>query len=241
MWKGIAGIILLCCHGLAAQQREQHSSVLVRTFYKGDFLHANNEAAIDLRQIAGKPEDRVAVRICSREPMPLALAIASGRPFLLSSNLANYGYSQERILFLRSNKCDSFDTKIAITEFWAIPKGASLPSFVEVLSASQVQIKEYTATRRSAKTTTYAQQVVELADDLRSNPNTVGIAIGYYYKRPNGRLKQRLQNVAKSLKALGLPANRVYYRLLPWSGTIDSGDKEPEYPSLFSVSLKAKQ
>ena len=122
MWKLLISVsLLISCAALFGQNRKLPGARLVSTFYKGDFLHANNEAALDLREFANMPGDRIAVRICSKEPLAVAITIASGRPLLLASNLINHGYSGKNILFLRAARCETSDPNIAVTQFWAVP------------------------------------------------------------------------------------------------------------------------
>lgn len=237
MRKYILSMIFLASFMTAlAQNGDSPNAKLVRTFYKGDFLHANNEAALDIKEYSTVLGDKVAVRICSREPMPLALAIASGRPFLLASTLSGYGYSPNDILFLRYSKCPNFDPKIAITEYWSIPKGSKLPPAIEVLKSTQVKPEEY-ITQGDNKEAAFNDNLLKLARNLQQIQNSYGIVAGYYHKKPSYKLKQKLQKAQFFLSKQGIPSDRYFVRLLPWTGLIDAQDPEPIYPALISITI----
>jgi hypothetical protein len=238
LWKTpMLGLLLTFSNMLMYQEKHPPEARLIRTFYKGDFLHANNEAALDLRAWAGGPDDRIAVRICSKEPMPVAVAVASGRPFLLVSNLTNHGYSQERILFLRSDSCLGNDPAIAVTEFWAIPKGASLPPSTESIKSSQIKA-ESLMNERSKNNKSYTIALQKLITLLRAKPEASGVVVGYYNKSPSLVLKRKLQKARSFLKNSRLPGKRYFVRSLPWTGNVDPVDPEPDFPDVIVVEVK---
>jgi hypothetical protein len=238
MWKYSTIILVLFSSvTLFGQNSDKPEAKLIRVFTKGDFLHTNNEAALDLREFTNGSEDKVAVRICSREPTPLALATASGRPFLLASNLTNHGYSPENILFLRAKNCKQYSSLIAITEFWAIPKGAALPPAVDVLKSSQVKTDEYVTKKGETKEEGFRRNLENLASKLRGEPRAVGIIAGYYLNNPSFGLKNNLQKAQRFFARSGLPKDRYFIRTLPWTGVIDFGDREPVYPAVMSVEV----
>jgi hypothetical protein len=239
MWKTLMlGLLLTLSNMLMNQEKHPPEARLVRTFYKGDFLHANNEAALDLKAWAGGPDDRVAVRICSKEPMPLALAVASGRPFLLVSNLVNHGYSQERIMFLRSDSCLHNDPAIAATEFWAIPKGASLPSSTESIKSSQVKAESLMNKESEKNNKTYMIALQNLVAVLSTTPEASGIVVGYYNKSPSPKLTRKLRKAQSFLKNSKIPSDRYFVRTLPWTGSSDPGDLEPDVPDVIVVRVR---
>lgn len=232
-------IFLLACHAFAGQISESPSSMLVRTFSTGDYLNAASEAALILREVASKPGDRIAVRICSEKPMPVTLVIASGRPFLIESILKSYGYSSDRILFLRNEDCrQNGDKDVATTEFWAVPEGASPPKSNELVKASQVRAEEYPLNEKGHYSTkAFESNLRELANKLRRKPNASGIVVAYYLRRPSAKLKNNLRKAEEFLRRNGLSKDRYYTSVIPWTGTVDSDDKEPRFPSLMSVEI----
>jgi len=77
--------VVILSHG---QDTTKIEAKMVREpFAGGDALHAIQEAALDLKEHASGAEDRVAVRVCSREKMPIALLTATASPFVLQEFL----------------------------------------------------------------------------------------------------------------------------------------------------------
>jgi hypothetical protein len=123
------------------QNRTEIEAQMVRApFAGGDALHAIQEVALDLKAQAGA-EDRVAVRVCSKEKLPMALVTAAASPFVLREHLEQQGIDGQRILFLRSEDCLARDPSIAVTEFWVVPKGAEPPASVESIRSDQAQMQ----------------------------------------------------------------------------------------------------
>jgi hypothetical protein len=221
---------------LPLQQNVRRNARLITTFERGDYIHAADEAAIGLTAFADQPGDIIAVRICSKEPLPLALAIASGRPFYLTTVLADkYHYSRENILFLRSENCARHNLRIAITEYWAVPYGAPLPSSVESIKSSQVKAEEYAPLGSQSKEIAFKQSLQNLAKRVHTDPGVVGVIVGYYLRKPNLSLRRKLWRARSFLEESGLPKNRYFIRQLPWTGTIDSTDLEPTYPAIIII------
>src|SRR2546429_2119485 len=111
---------LLLSSGVSLGQGGKPEAVQVRRYERtGSGFDAITEANYELTRIAGKPDDIAVVRICSREPMPLALSIAAMNPFTVARALnQGYNFALKRILFLRSENCLSSDTAVAATELW---------------------------------------------------------------------------------------------------------------------------
>jgi hypothetical protein len=241
MWIPLTLGLLPALTGVGPMQESiRPEAKLIRTFDRGDYLHAVEEAAIGLTAFADKPQDgdTVAVRICSREPMPVALATASGRPFYLATVLANnYRYPREDIVFLRSESCPQYNPRIAITEYWAVPYNAELPSFVESVRSSQVNAEEYFPVERDSRGSRFKESLRNLATTLHTKPGTVGVIVGYYFKKPSAALKKRLREARRFMEKSRLPKERYFIRHLPWTGTIDTTDPEPEYPNVIVIEM----
>ena len=83
MKKIVSVVSLLFFSGalLVAQETVKPRAKLVRTaFTGGDFLHVIEEAAIDIKEYAGEPGGAAAVRVCTKEPLPVALTTATANP-----------------------------------------------------------------------------------------------------------------------------------------------------------------
>lgn len=223
---------------LLGQEGGRPEAKLVRSpFAGGDVQHVIQEAALDLKEYASGSEDMVAVRVCSREPMPVALSIATASPFIMLEYLEHYGFSQERILLLRSEDCLGDDPAIAVTEFWAIPKGAAPPPSTESIKSSQAQLEVVRTedTIKSAKG--YRAALQQLTAKLRAKPEAAGVIVGSYYEKPSSVLERNLRKAQRSLEQNGLSVDRFYVRAKPLLGERVDGETEPKYPNLFIVEV----
>ena len=131
--------LLLSIVSLSIEQSSQKAKAkMMRTpFAGGDALHAIQEVALDFKEHATDPGDRVAVRVCSKKKMREALLQAAASPFVLQEHLEHYGFNARRILFLRSEDCLARNASIVVTEFWLIPNGAAPPPSVESITAEE--------------------------------------------------------------------------------------------------------
>jgi hypothetical protein len=111
-------------------------SRLFKRYDPGAAYNTVTEDALTLSiSVVAKERARVVVRVCSKEPMPFALATAGADPFHIAEKIAGGpDYSPEQVIFLRSEDCLSKYPSTTATEIWAIPEGASLPPHVEALS-----------------------------------------------------------------------------------------------------------
>jgi hypothetical protein len=243
MKKAIVVLLgLLLCSGtlLSGQENKQPKAKLVRTpFAGGDVMHVIQEAALDLKEYANGSGDMVAIRLCSKEPMPVALSTAAASPFIMLEYLDHYGFSRERILLLRSEDCLGDNPAIAVTEFWAIPKGAGRPQSVESIKSNQARLEVVRTedTIKSAKG--YRVSLRQLIAKLRVKPEAVGVVVGSYNENPSPTLKKNLHVARRVLEQSRLSGGRYFVRLTPPSGmrSDDPSEPEPKYPSLFVVEV----
>jgi len=165
---------------------------------------------------------------------------AAAYGYVISILQGSYGYTPERVLFLRSEDCLGSNRAIAATEFWIIPKGAALPSSVESIKSSQVQIDSLGTQRLTENARAYKAALQKLPTKLRAKPEAVGVVIGYYYNQPSLAMKRRLAEARKMLEQSGLPRDRYFVRLAAWTGeqAVDPPDPEPKYPSVFVIDAK---
>jgi hypothetical protein len=241
----LALIIALILSGvsLSGQESIQSGARLVHRYERRCGYSCLQELAIALGGgDAKKSSNAVAIRYCSKESLPLALSTAAASPaYLISILTDSYGYTPERILFLRSEGCLGPASEVTATEFWAIPQGAALPTSVESVRSSQVRVDSLGMEGLIGNARSYKAALQKLPDRLRANPDAVGIVLGYYYKQPSRVMKRRLREVQRRLKENGLSEDRYSVRLAPWTGEYGDDDSEPKYPSLFVVEVaKAK-
>jgi hypothetical protein len=146
MWRAVAVIIVLLLPAASLLQGSVgvHSEArLVHRCEDGcSGYDSIMERTLDLTQEGSVPADRVAVRVCSKEPMALALSIAAMNPFKVAKWMNDvYNYNSERVVFLRSEDCLGSNPTVAATELWAIPKGAALPASAESIISSQAHLQ----------------------------------------------------------------------------------------------------
>jgi hypothetical protein len=245
MWHLLALIIALILSSgvsLSGQESIQSGARLIHRYERRCGYSCAQELAIDLGIHAKKSDDVVAVRFCSKEPLPLALSTsAAAYGYVISILTDSYGYTPERILFLRSEGCLGPASAVTATEFWAIPQGAALPTSVEAVKSNQVRVDSLGMEGLIGNARSYKAALQKLPDTLRAKPEAVGIVLGYYYKQPSRVMKRRIREVQRTLKENGLSEDRYSVRLAPWTGEYGDDDPEPKYPSLFVVEVaKAK-
>jgi hypothetical protein len=224
------------------QGNAQLAARLVHRYERACGYSCLQELAIDLGgSPTAKPDDTVAIRYCSKESLPVAMATAAAPSEYLTSILTgSYGYIPERIILMRSEDCGGSDKQVTAMEFWAVPHGAAPPAHVDSVASSQVQSESVGAEAASTNgTANYNAAAQELAAKLRASPEATGIVLGYYYKKPSTSLPARLREVQTLLERSGLPQDRYTVRLMPWTGerSVDPPETEPKYPSLFVVKI----
>lgn len=86
------------------------------------------------------PNALFAIRVCSIDPLPLALADAAGvsygveivkRQLDYLNKLSSKNIAESNIVFLRNDKGCKFYKNTTLTEYWFVPSKADFPSFVE--------------------------------------------------------------------------------------------------------------
>lgn len=224
---------------LSRQESIQPGAKLVHRYERRCGHSCAQELAVDLGGVyAKKPDDIVVVRFCSKEALPLALSTsAAAYRYVISILTDSYGYTPERVLFLRSESCIGSVSAVTATEFWAIPQGAALPASVETVKSSQVRVDSLPMEGLIGNAHSYKAALQKLPERLRANPEAVGIVLGYYYKQPSRVMKRKLREVQRTLKQSGLSEDRYSVRLAPWTGEYGDDDPEPKYPSLFVVEV----
>jgi hypothetical protein len=235
-------LFLLAGFGVFAQSDSEHTARLFKRYDPGAAYNRITEVVLTL-SLSVKTEERalVAVRVCSKESIPFALATAGADPFHIAGLLTGgYGYTDERVIFLRSEDCLSAKEPLRpATEIWTIPEGASLPAHVEALrsnEAKKVSLGKRTANRGVRD---YKSAIGELIKSLRANPTSKGVVFGYFLKRPSPLLQGRLREVTKMLEQSGLAPDRYLVRPMSWNDEVSTypRDTEPQYPSVSIIEV----
>src|SRR5438876_234858 len=118
-------LLLLPAFAVFAQSDSEHAAQLFKRYDPGVAYNRVTEDVLTLSiSVTAKERARIAVRVCSKEPLPFALAIAGADAFHIAELLTGgYGYTAERVIFLRSEDCLSKYPSMTATEIWAIPEG----------------------------------------------------------------------------------------------------------------------
>ncbi|HEY5883245.1 MAG TPA: hypothetical protein VIT88_01080 [Pyrinomonadaceae bacterium] len=216
------------------QQKTKPEARMVRPpFEGGDALHAIQEVALDLKAHAAGIGDRVAIRVCSKEKMPVALLAATASPFLLREHLEHHGLQSRLIFYLRSEDCLAQDPSTVVTEFWVAPYGADLPASVESIRSDYVQVQEVRSAGSIKTANAFNAALRDVIQRARNRTDVVAVVIGSYYAQPSAALKRNLETAKRVLERNDVQANRVFVHAAPFSG-VPNGEKwEPTYPSLF--------
>ena len=231
--------LLLPAFGVCAQSDSQNVARLFKRYDSGAAYNRVTEDVLTLSiSVTTKERARVAVRVCSKELMPFALATAGADPFHIAELLTGgYGYTSERVIFLRSEECLSKSSSRTATEIWTIPENASLPPNVEALKSNQARLVSLGKRPANRGVRDYRSAVGEMIKTLRADPASRGVVFGYFLERPSPVLQRRLREVTRILEQSGLPTDRYLVRPKGWNDEVSTypPDSEPRYPSVFVI------
>lgn len=235
-------LLLLPTFGAFAQSDSEHAARLFKRYDPGAAYNRVTEDILTLSlSVKAKERARIAVRVCSKESLPFALATAGAGPFHMAELLTGgYGYTAERVIFLRSEDCLSAkEPSRSATEIWTIPEGASLPSHVEALKSNEAKLVSLGKRPANRGVRDYRNAIGELIKNLRANPTSKGVVFGYFLKSPSAKLQRRLREVTKTLEQSGLPSDRYLVRPMRWNDEVSTypPDAEPQYPTVFTVEV----
>src|SRR6266550_4366278 len=88
-------LLLLTAFGAFAQSDSEHAARLFKRYDPGAAYNRITEDVLTL-----------SLSVCAKEPLPFALATAGANPFHVAELLiGGYGYTAERVIFLRSEDC----------------------------------------------------------------------------------------------------------------------------------------
>jgi len=228
--------------GVFAQRNVADAARLFKRYDPGAAYNRVTEDVLTLSlSVKAKERAQVAVRVCSKEPLPFALATAGADPFHIADLLTGgYGYTAERVTFLRSEDCLSAKEPLrSVTEIWTIPEGASLPAHDEALKSNEAKLVSLGKRPSNRGVRDYRRAIGELIKNLRANPTSKGVVFGYFLKGASPLLQKRLREVTVILKQSGLPPDRYLVRRIAWNDEVSTypPDSEPTYPSVFVVKV----
>jgi hypothetical protein len=231
---------------LSDQESSQPKAVASRRLVRrGEMYHPLQEIYLDLEGSAGNPGDMIAMRICSREPLPLAMFLAVVSPIGRGEMIAKEGlngkvfFTRDRIIILRSPDCPVTHPPYVPLEFWGVPRGAALPPFVESAKLCQVRIEGVDSDEDVKNLRAYRASLKEILAKVRANPEAVAIVRGEYNVRPSASIRRALREAERFFGRSGLPQKRYFVRLKP-SAYYDpeyNREPEPKYPTVVAVRI----
>ena len=209
--------------------------------FHGDMM----ETALTLRLLKS-PAELAVLRVCSKQPMPLALATAAMRPREYADwIITRLGYSPEHVLFLRSEDCLASNPEVTVAELWAIPKDAVLPTHVESITSCQFRIKSLGTRARDTYeyegAVNYMAALRRLIIELRDKPDAAAVIWGYYLERPTSLMRRRINKSQGLIQQSSLSKNRYQVRFEQWSGEVTvypKPDPEPVYPTVYFAEVR---
>lgn len=234
-------LFLLAAVAVAQQNAPPKAVPLRRLVTRGEMLGPLSEIYLDLEASAGMPGDMVALRICSPDPLPVAIILAVVSPVGIGTDLASgvnnrIAYSEDRVFILRSPDCPVTHPPYVPVEFWGVPRGAALPPAIEAVKLCQIKVSGTTwfdTTGRKRNPRPYRTSLNELLVKLREDSEGIAVIHGRYDTRPSPSLKRSLKEAESFFRESGVPGNRFFVRLKP---TVLYG-REPKYPDLYVVHI----
>jgi hypothetical protein len=197
-------------------------------------------------------EDILAVRVCSNDPLPVALAMANAAPFLAALKLEKRGIPKSSIYYLRNRNCKPVLNNYVSTDFWLVPKNAEFPEYIEVRRASNlsayeltragaladnppVEVRSYELNKLTPQS--YKDVLQRMVDLMKANKGAVAVIQVPYYKRSSApELNKRVDDTLEYLKANGILTHRIYIRKIYSGVTAPSPEDVPKYPDIMVVS-----
>jgi len=213
-----------------------------RLVSRGEMYHPLSEIRIDLSESAGRPGDEVAMRICSRDPLPVAIFTAVMSPLglgwmLIHDKNSGITYPQDHVLILRSPDCPVPDPPYVPVEFWGVPRGAALPPAAESVKWCQVKYESFSPRRSFSGLRSYKVALKHLLAKLRENPEVVAVIQGDYDVHPNVSMQRALKEAEEFFERSGVARGRYFVRLKPSAVYDPEYHREPErkYPNVIAV------
>jgi len=225
------------------KRTDQGTARLIKRYEYGA---SQNRIVEDVLEIRLEPEESkrqlVAIRVCSKQSLPVALFEAAIDPFETAEYLRSYyAYVPDRIFFLRSEDClSSNDSGTEAAEIWIASKKDALPQSVESYRLDQLKRVSLGPERPNRGSREYKSALRTLIKRLRNDQGLLGIIVGYYLEHPDPQLKQRMRDIENRLKQSGLPYGRYYTVLSRWhKGDSSYTNSEPRYPDVFIIKIMA--
>lgn len=180
---------------------------------------------------------RVAIRLCSAERFELAVAKASYNISTLVEELRRWPHVKPgEIALLLARDCMPSKPGRVTTEFWAVPSATTLPAHEREAALADVSLENVGEVGQGV-----AMRAAELIRRLRQTPDTYGVVLGTFYRRPAPSLKRSVRDAARMLRAEPDLRGRYATSFVPYGFTFSNGLDEPTEPSFMIVRISKKE
>src|SRR5215213_5225915 len=101
-------LVLLCSWPVVARSSSQPATTkLFKRYDTGASLHRLNEDVLSLMlELQNKETTRIGIRLCSKEPMPVALVTANADPLYIAERFVEaFAFVPDRVVYLRAEDC----------------------------------------------------------------------------------------------------------------------------------------
>lgn len=240
----IIGLILSVFHTINfTQDQKNPKSLLTRVngIVDLDFVQEEITGPIYLRYNDYKASEKpkVVIRLCTSEPIHLALVKSALFFPSIIENFASIGYSGQNLIVLKSKNCASKYESVVTAEVWIIFPNDKMPSYDEKYISSQIDVN--VIDRSVAKyigSSNYIQNTYTLLENLKKDKSAVGLVLGVYRSNPKD-MNKKLSKINKLLKKCGLDNSRYIYRVFRWRQELspDFLEKGPLYPAFYIVKI----
>lgn len=233
--KIVSALLLLLLFTATVSIAQTTPAKLFRRYEYGAGYHRVSESILTLTiDVAPADRAKIAIRLCSRQPLLISLALARANSLYMAELLVGaYRYPPGQVLFVRSADCLAKDTSTTPVEIWTLPENGSLPQHVEALASSQVRSTWLGKKPVNRGVRDYVSATQELIRNLQANPRSRGAVIGYFLRRPSAALKRRLRVVKALFHRSGLPPDRYVITSMYWNDEYSETESEPPYPRVF--------
>lgn len=255
MTKAIRSTILLLMLAMLANgQSENHQPILLGSFGASDEDVLNSISILEGRLVQANfnpNESFLVLRVCSNDPMLVALSMSKSEPFLTTSMLEKHGIPKSSVIYLRQNKtCKPLLKNYASTDFWIVPKSAELPEFIEARKASNISgnqltragflqeeklVKAISSGMVSLTPQSYKAVIEKIVDFLESSKSAVVVIRVPFYRFSSAvELNRNVRETQRYLRGRGIAQHRIYVKKI-YSGSSFAPEDEPKYPDVLVV------
>lgn len=185
-------------------------------------------------------DPRIAIRICSAQPLSQSFASATVSPLQLTDFLmTRAGYGRSSIALLRSSECPNQHTSaFNPTEIWSIRGDAKPLASEESYSYANVEFGSFGFDPTRCQGSPFDSDVKRFVSRMKTG-KTYGAIVGYFWKKPSKRLKSRVRAALRMVVARGVERSRITVAYQAWhDGDSACIGVEPDRPMLLTMTVE---